>query len=102
MSTKTIYILAAVATLLPSMAFAQAAQSPPTDAQSKRQQESPVVNNSVGTAGNPTLGTTPAPTQDGTANTTVKTDAPITSTAPTGANPNAVTGGKTAPLAPQN
>lgn len=102
MPIKPIYVLALAAAILPSVAFAQVAQSPPTDAQSKRQQESPVVNNSTGTPGNPTPGTAPAPTMDGTANTTIKTDPPITSTAPAGANPDAVTGGKTAPLAPKS
>ena len=42
---KTSIALSLALVLLPSLAFAQAGQSPPTDPQSKRQQESPVVNN---------------------------------------------------------
>ena len=99
---KMILAIATLGAFIPGVVLAQSAQSPPTDPQSKRQQESPAVNNATGTPAAPSNPNNPAPTPDGTANTTVKTEPPITTTTPEGANPNAVTGGKTAPLAPKN
>lgn len=99
---KMIFAMATLGAFIPSVVLAQSAQSPPTDAQSKRQQENPAVNNATGTPAAPSNPNNPAPTRDGTANTTVKTEPPITTTTPEGANPDAVTGGKTTPLSPKN
>jgi hypothetical protein len=75
---------------LPSVVMAQAGQIPPTDPQSKRQQENPVVTG-------PAPAGTPAPMND-----TAKTNTPpITSTAPAGAEPKA-TSDKKGPLQPGN
>jgi hypothetical protein len=74
----------------PTVAMAQAGQTPPTDPQSKRQQENPVV-------------TAPAPegSPAGVIDT-AKTPTPaITSTAPVGADPKA-TSDKKGPLQPSN
>lgn len=101
MSAKPFGALMLAVIAVPTLAMAQAAQSPPTDPQSKRQQESPAVNSPAGPAGS--SASSAPPSIDGTANTTIKTEPPITSTSPSGANPDATTGSsKTAPLEPKN
>ena len=77
--------------VLPTLASAQTAQSPPTDPQSKRQQESPVVNapspSKLG-ADNAMTGQTP-PT--GPQSKRQEESPVVNSTAPAGANPPAAT-----------
>jgi hypothetical protein len=90
---KTIVTALAVV-LVPTLAFAQAAQTPPTDPQSKRQQESPAVNNS--TVG-PATANTPSPG----APEDKKPEPSITATSPAGANSNSENA-KKGPLQPSN
>jgi hypothetical protein len=70
--------------MVPSLAMAQTGQTPPTDPQSKRQQENPVV-------------TGPAPAGTPLPDATKATAPAITSTAPAGADPKA-TSDKKGPL----
>jgi hypothetical protein len=76
--------------MVPSLAMAQASQTPPTDPQSKRQQENPVV-----------TGPAPAGTPPAVSDATKATAPPITSTAPVGADPKA-TSDKKGPLQSSN
>lgn len=101
MRIQSIHALSIAALLLPSAAFAQTTQSPPTDPQSKQRQESPVVNAPAPATSTTTGQTTAVPPDGNAAGTAVKTDPPITSTSPEGANPNATTG-KKGPLQPSN
>jgi hypothetical protein len=61
--------------MVPSLAMAQGGQTPPTDPQSKRQQENPVV-----------TGPAPAGTPPAVTDTTKASAPPINSTAPVGAD----------------
>ena len=98
MSKKYILALSVAAIVLPTIVFAQVAQSPPTDVQSKRQQESPVVNSPAPSSSTTTGATTEIPADP---NMPAKMDPPITSTSPEGGNANSVTG-KKGPLQPSN
>ncbi len=101
MNAKPLRALSIAIIMLPTLAFAQAAQSPPTDVQSKRQQESPVVNSPAPATSSTTGATTVVPAEGNPAGPPEKMDAPITSTSPVGGTPNSVTG-KTGPLQPSN
>jgi cytoskeletal protein RodZ len=100
MRANPIHALSIAAILLPTLAFAQNAQTPPTDPQSKRQQESPVVN-APAPSTSTTTGATTATPPDGNTTGTNKVDPPITSTSPQGGNPKANTD-KKGPLQPSN
>jgi hypothetical protein len=82
--------LGLVLVLIPSLAMAQAGQTPPTDPQSKRQQENPVV-----------TGPAPAGTPPAVSDTAKAPTPAITSTAPVGADPKA-TSDKKGPLQSAN
>ncbi|MEQ1695772.1 MAG: hypothetical protein ABL901_08025 [Hyphomicrobiaceae bacterium] len=101
MNIKPLHALSIAAILFPAIAFAQSAQSPPTDPQSKSQQESPVVNAPAPTTSTTTSQTTATPPDGTDAGTAAKMDTPITSTSPAGADPESTTA-KKGPLQPSN
>jgi cytoskeletal protein RodZ len=102
MKAKPIHALSIAAMLLPTLAFAQEAQTPPTDPQSKRQQESPAVNAPAPSTSTTTGATTATPPDgDAAGSAANKMDPPVTSTSPEGGAPGSVTG-KKGPLQPSN